>query len=391
MLPLMLMLAGAVLGWLYLLCRVANRVASLADRYVRLSFVGYGLMLSAPLALVVLTWYFSRYARGLLGMDWRALGQATWTLAGLSAGWLVLVGELLRRQINARRRARSLRGMVERHAIVRHNFRHLFILRSTPRHTAYALASRLIGNDIDALAVCQYHLRLPGWPATLARLRCVQLTDLHFTHSLPRGYYEQVVALTNALTPDLIFLTGDYGHSHGGVRTLSTLLAGLHAPHGVFFTLGNHDVWHDSHYIVETLAAQGFTYLGGRLLPVIMAGGQVFLAGTDAPWLRHDVRTLLRKVPADAACIVLSHHPDNARRVRGTAARLVLSGHTHGGQIALPGLGPLLVPSAHGSKHASDFVRYDQTLLYVNYGLSLSLPFRLLCPPEIACFDIVGG
>ncbi|MCX7004398.1 MAG: metallophosphoesterase [bacterium] len=390
MLPLILVIAGAVLGWLYLLCRVTNRVASLADRYVRLSFVGYGLMLSAPLALVVVTWYFGRYAQGLLGMDWRALGHDPWARAGIGIGWLVLVGELLRRWVGERRRVRALRGMVQLQAITRHSFRTLFIPRSTPRHTVYALASRVIGNYIDTLAVCQYHLRLPGWPATLARLRCVQLTDIHYTHALPRGYYEQVVALTNALAPDLIFLTGDYGHSHGGVRTLSTLLAGLRAPHGVFFTLGNHDVWHDPAFIVATLADQGFTYLGGRMQAVAVAGGPVYLAGTDAPWLRHDVRALVQHVPAGAACIVLSHHPDNARRARGTAARLVLSGHTHGGQIALPGLGPLLVPSAHGSKHASGFVRYDQTLLYVNYGLSLSLPFRLLCPPEIACFDIGG-
>ncbi len=391
MLPLLLILAGAVLGWLYLLCRVTNRVASLADRYLRLSFVGYGLMLSAPLALVVLMWYFARYAPGVLRMDWRALWHDPWARAGISIGWLVLVGELLRRWVAERRRVRALRGIVQRQAITSHTFRHLFIPRSTPRHTVYSLASRVIGNYIDTLAVCQYHLRLPGWPVTLARLRCVHLTDMHFTHALPCAYYELIVTLTNALTPDLVFLTGDYGHSHGDVRTLSALLAGLRAPHGVFFTLGNHDVWHDRAFIVETLAAQGLTYVGGRLHPVVMAGGPVYLAGTDAPWLRHDVRALVQAVPADAACIVLSHHPDNARRVRGTAARLVLSGHTHGGQIALPGLGPLLVPSAHGSKHASGFVRYDQTLLYINHGLSLSLPFRLMCPPEIACFDIVGG
>ncbi len=391
MLLLMLMLAGAVLGWLYLLCRVANRVASMADRYVRLSFVGYGLMLSAPLALVVVTWYFARYTQGVMGMTWRALWLDTGVRLGISAGWLVLAGELLRRWVSERRRVRAVRGIVQQQTITRHSFRKLFILRRAPRHTVYALASRVIGNYIDTLAVCQYHLCLPGWPATLARVRCVQLTDIHFTHALPRGYYEQIVALTNALTPDLIFLTGDYGHSRGGIRTLSTLLAGLRAPHGVFFTLGNHDVWHDPAYIVATLAAQGFTYMGGRMQPVAVAGGQVYLAGTDAPWLPHDVRALVQDVPAGAACMVLSHHPDNARRARGTAARLMLSGHTHGGQIALPGLGPLLVPSAHGSKHASGFVRYDQTLLYINYGLSLSLPFRLLCPPEIACFDIVGG
>jgi predicted MPP superfamily phosphohydrolase len=391
MLPLILILAGAVLGWLYLLCRAANRVAALADRYVRLSFVGYGLMLSAPPALVALVWYCARYAGGPLTLDWHALWLDGWLRAGLCIGWLILFGELARRFVSERRRIALLRGIVQVHAITRHGFRQLFMTRRAMRHSAYALASRVIGNHIDVLAVCHYQLRLPGWPLAMPRLRCVHLTDLHFTHALPRGYYETIITHANALAPDVVCLTGDFGHSHGDVRTLAGLLAGLRAPQGVYFTLGNHDVWHDPDFIVRTLTAHGCSYVGGRVLPVAVAGATVWLAGTDAPWLPHDARQLLRDVPMGAACILLSHHPDNARRMRGSAARLVLSGHTHGGQIALPGLGPLLVPSAHGSKHASGFVRYGDTLLYVNFGLSLSLPFRLLCPPEIACFDIVGA
>jgi hypothetical protein len=337
------------------------------------------LLPAAPLSLAWLTWGLRGYARGVCTIDWAALGQLRWLTLSALLGWATLVTVALRRIYHEYRRRRAIRGIVTMRSTAITSFRDLFAASSCPRTSVYALASHVVGNRIDRFVAYHYALDLPRWPAKPRGFRCVQLSDLHVSRSVPPAYYERVVSTVNALQPAFVFLTGDYGHTASGLARVATILGALQSSHGVFFSLGNHDIWHGADAVLNAFQAQGFTYVGDTVIRTDVHGAPLYIAGTNAPWSHRQVNAIAAAVPPTAACIVL----------RGTTPRLVLSGHTHGGQIALPWLGPLLVPSAYGSRHADGFLRYGATLLYVNRGLSLSLPFRIMCPPEIAVFDIV--
>ena len=155
--------------------------------------------------------------------------------------------------------------------------------------------------------------------------------------------------------------------------------------------LGNHDSWVSESCVIQSLASQGVKVLLNEQAAVSRGGETLYLAGVgDASYAEQDdVGAALAGVPAGAAVILLSHTPDIARKPGAAQAALVLAGHTHGGQIVLPWIGPCYVPTRLGRRYASGLHRMDGQWVFVNRGLGeVFPPLRIGCPPEIALLTL---
>jgi hypothetical protein len=255
---------------------------------------------------------------------------------------------------------------------------------------------------------------LAGLPAELDGLRVVQISDLHLGPLFRAGSARRIVTLANACHPDVVVLTGDFVNYRAikylpaGVRELT----GLQAPLGVFACLGNHDHWEDAEAVRKALEAVGVRVLVNESTPV--AQGLSIAAVDDLMSGRPDLERAMAGLTDDGAVVLLSHNPTILPKV-ADRAWLVLSGHTHGGQIALPFLGPrgtarlpgvgsfeyyyewIGVRARHGRTDAISTYRYPEgwyregrARMYVSRGVGFSqgMPIRLNCPPEIACFTL---
>ncbi|MBL9125316.1 MAG: metallophosphoesterase [Planctomycetaceae bacterium] len=248
--------------------------------------------------------------------------------------------------------------------------------------------SRLPGNQSLELEVVEKELVVPRLPPALDGLSIAHLTDLHYTGGISREYFEVVARITNDLNPDLIAVTGDLVDKVHCIDWLPATLGRLRAPQGVYAILGNHDlrVKGELGRLRRVLTDLGIVDLGLTHRHIEISGARVLLAGNERPWI---------VPPADApecpdrdedeACLrlLLSHSPDQLGWARQRGFDLMLAGHTHGGQIRLPGVGALLCPSLYGVKYDCGVFHEPPTVLHVSRGLSGVDPLRFFCPPEL--------
>jgi predicted MPP superfamily phosphohydrolase len=235
-------------------------------------------------------------------------------------------------------------------------------------------------------------LELPRWPARLAGLRVGLMTDFHAgaLHAGPPAIARAVQRL-NDEAPDVILLGGDYIDAHpiwGGrvdPDTIARELGNLSAPLGVFGVLGNHDWKQTGDRMWAALEREGIPVLENRALPA----GDLYVAGlADLRQRRPDLPATLAQVPPDAPVILLAHDPDVFPLVPARVA-LTVSGHTHGGQVAIPLLRRLAIPSHYGERYARGHIVEDDRHLYVSSGLGTSgLPVRVLAPPEVVVLEL---
>ena len=267
--------------------------------------------------------------------------------------------------------------------------------------------------------VTRYDLKLKRWPDDL-QLSAAVIADLHACEPwMTIDRINSIVRQTNELKPDLIVLLGDYvaGMRYYVTRDVpssewSKALAGLQAPLGVHAILGNHDWWSDHTALANrrgptigrlALERVGIPVYENDAVRLSKAGRSFWLAGLGdqlafAPFRRRhpgtkvgvdDLATTLSKVPDGEPVILLAHEPDIMPRVPERVS-LVLSGHTHGGQVRLFGWSPV-VPSRYGNRYAYGHVR-EQCDLIVSGGLGCSImPVRFGMPPEIVLVSITGA
>jgi predicted MPP superfamily phosphohydrolase len=204
--------------------------------------------------------------------------------------------------------------------------------------------------------------------------------------------------MANDLRPDLVALTGDYiSHSRDYIATCARALGRLRAAHGVFAVLGNHDHWTDGAMMRDALADQGIRVLCNESTRIERGHSHIRLAGVDDLMVkRDDLRQALEETSWYETRILLSHNPAIIREAARAGVDLVLSGHTHGGQInwrLLTGRKDRKIarwlrrPSRRLMRgHA----QLGSTQLYVNRGLgTVIVPLRYGCPPEITLLEIV--
>lgn len=249
------------------------------------------------------------------------------------------------------------------------------------------LLSALPGNQVFKLSVHQKTLEVDGLPAPLAGLSIVHLSDLHFTGRTTRAFFERVVEQANRLDGDLLVISGDIIDKAHCLDWLTDVLGRLEARCEKFFILGNHELRLGNEPAVrKTLESVGFVDLGGRWRVTTVKDWPIAVAGNELPWFAPAAAA--REIPAQVGGkrvlrVAVSHSPDQIHWARAHQFDLMLAGHTHGGQIRLPLLGPVFSPSRYGVRFASGTFYCPPTLLHVSRGLSGTQPLRFGCPPEL--------
>jgi predicted MPP superfamily phosphohydrolase len=232
--------------------------------------------------------------------------------------------------------------------------------------------------------VTRTDLPVSGLPVPLHGLRIGLITDLHHSRTVHRADLEEAVRLTLAERADLIVLGGDYvtWGDRRYVEPAAEALAPLTAPHGVFAILGNHD---DDRDMPAALTARGFTVLKDARTRITIRNEPLELAGVRY-WTRKvgDIAGLLRGV--DAPTILLAHDPRRLTEAAALDVPLVLSGHTHGGQVVLPVIG---APARRRFPLLSGTMRQANTTIFVSRGVgTVYVPVRINCPPEVAILTL---
>ncbi|HMF64362.1 MAG TPA: metallophosphoesterase [Edaphobacter sp.] len=229
--------------------------------------------------------------------------------------------------------------------------------------------------------------------------RIVQLSDIHLDEFTEPFFLEHIVHRVNSLNPDLVLLTGDFitrgsltfvssDHAaHRCAEIISTLTSPLR-----YAILGNHDVSVSASLVVGALTSKSTPVLVNQHVPIERKGSRIWLCGADDPGTSHPDLNLTIPAKPDGPVILMAHAPDYAdnvvRHPRGPLVDLMLSGHSHGGQIRLPFGGPLILPPL-GEKYVEGHFHFNQMQLYVNRGIgTVGLPFRLNCPPEITVITL---
>ena len=244
----------------------------------------------------------------------------------------------------------------------------------------------------DLFTVSQERIWLDALPSVFSGLRVVQISDIHHGLFLPPQMLEQAVRQANRLNPDIVALTGDFvTYSRANIGPAAEILKNLRARHGVFAVLGNHDFRVDAEAITGALRRQRIeTYFGTGIVALRLGGASLYVAGVDDYGYGADVRQAMRGIPRDAATILLAHNP----RIISLAARhdvsLVLSGHTHGGQVNIPLLGTVYGRSPEQMRYKIGWDRLGNTQIYVSRGIgTIVLPWRLRCPAEISHLELL--
>jgi uncharacterized protein len=250
------------------------------------------------------------------------------------------------------------------------------------------------------IEIIQRSIKLSGLPDAFAGMRIVQISDFHFEEYTEAFFLKEIVRRVNALTPDVVVLTGDFVSKgplgrHFAARMsyhCAELLSEIQCPLR-YAILGNHDAATNPRAVTDALVTHGIPVLANRSVPLERDGRRLWLAGIeDALEQRPNLAAALPAGRDNEPVILLAHEPDFADYALGRRIGLVLSGHTHGGQICVPFLPPLLLPEL-GRRYIHGLFRFDDGLqLSVNRGIgAVLLPFRFRCPPEITVLTLAQG
>ncbi|MBU0531491.1 MAG: metallophosphoesterase [Candidatus Uhrbacteria bacterium] len=222
-------------------------------------------------------------------------------------------------------------------------------------------------------------------------VRAVVLSDFHLGPYKKSDWARRIVTETNELKPDIIFLPGDFIFNVSDQADMLYPLADLEAPFGVYAVTGNHDYTDNNiGYVIEALKRYGIIVLENETQVIETTLGPLSIAGINDLWYDGSALTVLRDVQEEDNVILLSHNPDVMLSGLAKPADLVISGHTHGGQIRLPYYGPVSgLPTLMGREYDRGLKSYEDEQLFITSGLGEIGPrARLFNPPEIALLII---
>jgi uncharacterized protein len=249
-------------------------------------------------------------------------------------------------------------------------------------------------------------IRLKNLPEAFRGFKIAQLSDLHSSPLVDKEHLDHAVDLALAEKPDLIALTGDFightlrtpsNHTHEFdpqyLDNLVSALSRAKAPFGTFAVLGNHDFWSGPevtkriHQDFENQA--DIRVLRNRRVTLTKGEESIQLLGIDDYWHTWNLNKTMRKVPRHSLKILLSHNPDINRQIKPSDnIDLVLSGHTHGGQVAFPFVGAPFSPTRN-HRYLRGLVRDGDRQTYITRGVGhLVVPIRFNCPPEVTLITL---
>jgi predicted MPP superfamily phosphohydrolase len=237
----------------------------------------------------------------------------------------------------------------------------------------------------EALQLTSVDVPVNGLPAELSGLRIGLITDVHRSRWVSADDVAAAVALTMAARPDPDHAGRRLPVTWGDRRFVDAAaegLSGLSAPNGVFAILGNHD---DDHDMPAALAKQGVQVLRDARTRLEIVGSAIELVGIRFWTKRQSDLAALTKNAKDPV-ILLAHDPRRLEEAAALDVPLVLSGHTHGGQVVLPGVGAV---AARKFPVIAGLARQDKTTLFVSRGVgTVYVPIRLNCPPEVVLLTL---
>ena len=260
-------------------------------------------------------------------------------------------------------------------------------------------------------------VKIPSLPLSLAGLKLVQMSDFHYDNDLlSTKMLTEAIAVSNTAKPDLVILTGDYVNTIARpIHQLALELKNLESRFGVYAVLGNHDIYYPSSKpeIINALTNVGINVLWNQIAYPV--GKTLPLVGLADIYSREfNPELIMNQLDSTTPRIVLSHNPDTAEILQKWRVDLQLSGHTHGGQIVIPGKRPVIVyyikiiekipkkirrkfPFLHQTHAILKHWKWSEGLhqvgnnqLYVNRGLGTYFPGRLFCPPEVTIITLEG-
>ena len=234
-------------------------------------------------------------------------------------------------------------------------------------------------------------LKIPRLPPAFAGTTVAFLADIHHGPYTSLDYVNRIVALANALEPDLVLLGGDYVHQDGKyIAPCMAELAALRAPLGVFAVQGNHDTWEGRQPTSDGLGAARISELTNRGVWLERNGARVRLGGVGDLWTHtQDLDAALGDAKESDACLLLSHNPDFTEDLTDPRVSMVFSGHTHGGQVVFPFMGAPIVPSKYGQNYLNGLCQGPLAQVFVSRGLgTITPPVRFCCRPEINLLTI---
>ena len=238
------------------------------------------------------------------------------------------------------------------------------------------------------LSIEHERIQLNRLPKEFDGFRIVQLSDIHHGPFSSKEQIERAVDTANRLKPDIIALTGDYiSKERYYAAPCAEMLGRLEARYGVYAVLGNHDHWTDAALITDLFRAEGITVLINEGMRFERNGAAFWLAGVNDYMVGlEDVSLSLAGARSDEMKLLLAHNPIVLRRAARASVDLVLSGHTHGGQVAIRGERNSARPRRRLLKGLG---RQGNTQIYINRGLgTVVLPIRYGCPPEISLLEL---
>lgn len=270
-----------------------------------------------------------------------------------------------------------------------------------------AARNMAIGGTLGALGLWRYvdfeatwfnlqHqlIKVPRLANKLSGLKLVHLSDLHLNTSLTPEIFGTVVDLVNQQDADIIAITGDFIDKWTDLASVAEYgpqLSRLQARFGTFAVLGNHDHREAPGLVREMLLDSGITELANRAEEIKIDNERLFVCGLDDyKYRKNDLEALLADFPEGERGILLVHEPDYAD-ISAVTSRfsLQLSGHSHGGQIHIPVVGPPLTP-LYGRKYPRGLYEVEDMLLYTTTGIGTIPPFvRFNCRPEVALFTLL--
>lgn len=246
------------------------------------------------------------------------------------------------------------------------------------------------------LDITELEIKLSRLSRQFSGYRIVQFSDLHMGGWMNGERLRKVVDFVIRQQPDLVVITGDFftgpvwdENITQAAEELVVELSRLTAEFTTLGVLGNHDYWSDAGEARKALQRCGVIEIGNGLYSIERDGQELHIAGVDDIWYEHDdLDKVLSLLPATGEVILLAHEPDFADKSAKTGRfGLQLSGHSHGGQIVLPIIGPPVLPRL-GQKYPIGLYKVGDMWQYTNRGVGMFLPIRINCPPEITVFTL---
>jgi uncharacterized protein len=246
--------------------------------------------------------------------------------------------------------------------------------------------------------IVRQEIALQRWPDRLEGFTIALLSDFHYDPYFSVHPLRASIDIINDLHPALIVLTGDFvsvpyfgnrAKAASAAEPCAQLLRQMKAPYGLWAVMGNHDALTDSHRIADSLGSVGIQVLDNRSVPIEGNGARFWLSGVDDVLEGNaDVDAAVHSIPANESVILLAHEPDYADYVARYPVDLQLSGHSHGGQVRVPFVGPLWLPDL-GKRYVWGLYKSGRLTLYTNPGLgTVGAPVRMNCPPEITFLTV---